>query len=87
MIEYRERNEREPLQTPVVCGAGLYARKMESYKGIASIYGFEDLAIGESTGDKRTIEQEYREYIGQPPSTGSVDILKYWEVDDSLMVF
>ena len=87
MHEYRERNQKEPPETPGVDAANLVTGEMERYMDIAGQYGLQNMMIGEPVGNQQTIEQEYRAYIAQTLSPKTISVLKYWEVGDSSMVF
>lgn len=54
---------------------------------LAARYGLQDMEIGGSEGKEQTVEQEYRAYIALAPPPTVIDILKFWEVGDSLMLF
>jgi hypothetical protein len=47
---------------------------------LAAQYGLEDMTIGASDTQERSIEQEYQAYITASLSPTNIDILKFWEV-------
>ena len=82
MLEYRERNQSQPSESPGVDAASLVTGEMESYMELAAQYGLQDMEIGESAGNEQTIEEEYQAYFALSPSPKTTNILKYWEVGD-----
>ncbi len=52
-----------------------------AYMSLAAQYGIADeMDIGDSGPNEQTIEQEYQAYLKSPPTSKTVDIIKYWEV-------
>ena len=89
MLEYRERNQPQPPETLGVDDTSRASRatRKEGYMELAARYGLQDMEIGGSEGKEQTVEQEYRAYIALAPPPTVIDILKFWEVGDSLMLF
>jgi hypothetical protein len=84
MVEYCEKsagsdNEEQLGANATNCGTG----EMPKYMSLAAQYGLDDdMDIGDSSANMQTIEQEYQAYITASLSPKTVDILKFWEVDD-----
>ena len=53
---------------------------LPAYMSLAAQYGLEDMTIGASDTQERSIEQEYQAYITASLSPTNIDILKFWEV-------
>jgi hypothetical protein len=91
MLEYRDRISRTEGQS-AQSGADPIEHQdtseMPKYMSLAEQYGFsDDMDIGGSTdnGTEQTVEQEYLAYITAPPSSKTVDILKFWEVGSTVV--
>jgi hypothetical protein len=85
MGEYRPTSPDEQQQP----GAGTMAPRtgeIPRYMRLAEQYGLSDMVVGESHRNEQTIVQEYQAYITAPPSPRDVDILKFWEVGNNVVM-
>lgn len=89
MREYRKRRgvESDPVQTPKANAADKGTAGMDKYLEIAAYYGLNDMEIGESEQTEQTVDEEFQAYVTASLSPKNVEILKFWEVNDLLMIF
>jgi hypothetical protein len=87
MLEYHEKVPAQPVQTSESDAGDPGAEEMPKYTSLAAKYGLNDMDIGESEGNKQTIEQEYQAYITALLALKMVNILKFWKVGNLLMIF
>jgi hypothetical protein len=91
MVEYRQKAAIAALaateSAAPVSEATVASGEMPKYMSLAAQYGLEDMDIGASNSPEQTIEQEYQAYITAPLSPKSMDILKFWEVGDSMAIY
>jgi hypothetical protein len=82
MSEYRATSE-EPLAGPIAPILG----ESPAYMTLDDQYGLmdDDLAIGGTTAQGQTVEQEFQAYVTAPLSPPNIDILKFWEVSRDLV--
>ncbi|KAF8808088.1 hypothetical protein BYT27DRAFT_7099707, partial [Phlegmacium glaucopus] len=81
MIEYCMRAavpEEQPLPNPKPGGLDT---NVPAYMSLAEKYGLidDDMDIGNSRENKKTVEQEYQAYITASLSQKTMDIVKFWE--------
>jgi hypothetical protein len=90
MIEYRATTatEEQQQQPPPTGTLTPHIGEIPHYMSLDVQYGIEedDMAIGGSSSDQ-TVEQEFQAYITAPLSPPSIDILKFWEVSRSRVIF
>lgn len=83
MQEYRQRTSTASEQ-PMPASACPNVRDVPTYMSLAAQYDLEDdMSIGASGTQERSIEQEYQAYITAPLSPIGMPILKFWEVSGS----
>ena len=80
MIEYQQQAvTATPEEQEVVCGPDTTVRP--AFMSLAAQYGImDDMDIGDSGPNEQTMEQEYQAYLKSPPTSKTVNIIKYWEV-------
>ncbi len=75
------------MQTPEVDIGDLNTSKIDKYALIAAEFGMDDMEISEFRRNKQSLEQEYQVYITAPLLSKTVNILKFWEVANLLIIF
>ena len=83
MAEYRERAKARAPASTVVTPIELFAAP--AYTHLARKYGLADMWLGTSQdSEAQTLEQEYQSYITVPLSVEGTDMLRFWEVRNTL---
>jgi hypothetical protein len=90
MQEYGKKiaENEEPNQVHTADTAHLDKQNLPSYLTLADQYKLEDdhdMHIGGRGSNKKTVEQEYHNYVTGSLSYGTVDILKFWEVNSDVI--
>ena len=84
MSEYRATIE-EPFTSPIAPILG----ESPAYMTLDAQYRLtdDDLAIGGTTTQEQTVEQEFQAYVTAPLLPPNIDILKFWEVSKRTSIF
>ena len=75
------------MQTPKANTGDLDTGKIDKYALIAAEFGMDNMEIGESRRNEQSLEQEYQAYITALLSSKTINILKFWEVANLLIIF
>ena len=88
ILEYCERDKKEgAMQTPGADAGDLNTGEIDKYALIAAEFGMDDMEISESRRNEQSLEQEYQAYITALLLSKTINILKFWEVADLLIIF